>query len=258
MYDIINKLKDVSIVEFYDKDKNFISSVLFTDVSFSFIGFKERYTLNDFNEEWAYQNVEIHSKTFDKLIIFQDYGDDSHNVPSGYDYLNRSLVLPDNNSNLGYYNGKFVHIVFLSDYVRVYDLFESELPDLTSLRQKRPYTFSIATKENKLYYYVTLSTDKNFVKLYKLDVSLDKILSIENINSVLEGRVNNVFFERAKSTTRYISRDYLVKNNYSYNNGVWTKGSVTLTDTSNRPPLFLKLKDKFIFEIEELERISFD
>lgn len=255
MYNIIKELKNTSIIEFYDKNKNFINSIPFTDITFSFIGLNKIHKLQDFNEEIAYQNIEIYSKNFNNLIIFQDYGDDSSNCPLDYDYLNRSLILPDNNSNLGYYNGNFVHIIISHDYVQIYDLFQYELPDLTTLNQKRPYTFSIVTKDNNLYYYITLSTDKYFTKLYKLNKTLKEVLSIKNVNGVLEGDTNNVSLEVAKSNEKYITRDYLVYKNFSYNNGIWTNGFITLTDIGNKPPLFLKYNNEFIFKKEELNNL---
>lgn len=255
MNSIINKLKSLTTIELYDENQQNYKNMLFSDATFNFLNDDCVYNLNEYTEDSTFENVDVYTNELGKLTIFQDYGNDI-NVRSGYDYIPYQLVLPDNNkSSLGYYNGKFVYIIISNNYMRIYDLFEKELPDLSTLNYKRPYTFSIVTDGVDIYYQVSLNLDDYFEYLYKTDKKLTSILTLDNINKVLDGTKNSVQYDNAVSKHKYITRDYLVKQGFSYNNKVWYKNGISLEDWGGDVPFIVKYNNDYIFEIKDLENL---
>ena len=253
MYDVIKELKKVTMVEFYDENQENIKNIPFSNVTFNFIGGNgDVYDLNTFKPRGEYENLEVYSNELGKLIIFQDYGNDSK-PPTGYEVLQYQLMLPDNdNSSLGYYNGKFVYILVSNNYMRIYDLFEYELPDLSTLFYKRPYTFNIITDGDNVYYHISLYLDNYFEHIYKTNKKLSDILTVKNVNELFNGNKNYVPHDDVVSNGKYITRDYLVKQGFSFNNEQWHKNGLYLEDYGEDAPFIVRYNGEYIFEIEEL------
>ena len=256
MYEVVHNLKQVSVVEFYDKDKKLIRSVPFKDVSFKFVGGTDTHNIKDCkNSCLCYNNIKINSDNFGEMYIFQDYGDDPCAIPNAdYKSVNRELIIQGQESSIGYYKGHFVYIIAFKHIMLVYYLFEDRLPNLQTLYYKRPYSFSICTKNDKIYYYLAIRCEDYHEFLHETPYQFKDILSLDNVNNILSSTPNYFDFWEDRCE-KYLTRDKLVCMGFSYSNGEWTKNGVTLRDDGvEYGPTFFYNND-YMFEVEELKKL---
>lgn len=259
MYNVISQLKRVSVVELYDKNKKQIKTIPFKNVSFNFIGSKTKYKFNTKKSDHSltYNNISLSADGIDKMYIFQDYGDGYCSTPTTeYKEIPRELLLQGNEPSIGYCNGSFVYIIVLGNAMLVYELFDAKLPSLTYLRHKRPYSFSLCAKDNKVYYYLTLNCDEFHEFFYDSPFNLSDILSLENVSEVLKTFPYsfNIWDEY---NDKYITRDILVMMGFSYNHDKreWSKNGVTLIDQGPEYNPVFEYNGDYIIEVKELRKL---
>ena len=255
MYEVIKTLKRVSFVEFYDKNKKHVKTTFFKNVSFNYIGDNTKYHFKSKITDMGYDNISLSADGIDKMIIFQDYGDGLDLTPTTeYKAIPRELLLQGNEPSIGYYNGCFVYIIVLNNTMLVYDLFEEKLPNLNHIYHKRPYSFTICTKNDKVYYYLGLNWDEFHEFLYEAPFTLNDLLSFENVTEVLKTFPYS-FNLWEEYNDKYITRDKLVTMGFSYNNGEWTKNGIILIDQcAEFCPLF-EYHGEYIYELKELRKL---
>lgn len=189
MYKVIEDLKSVEVVHFFDEHRKLIKRTILQGSRFYPLGQPNQIEELTGESGYPYYNNIVLVCELGEVIIFQSYGDGEFRTPDGYEEVNKSVVISNSNSSLGYHNGWFVSIDHFATHLYIQRLFEAPLPDLSKLDWKRPYSFEVLHKDRELYYWVHISFGGDaepYRVLSKVPFSYDEVFSVENINKTLE------------------------------------------------------------------------
>lgn len=258
MYEVVEELKSVEAVYFFDENRKLIKEVAFKGVKYYPLGEPNEISELTGESGYPYYNNIVLVCELGEVIIFQSYGDGEFITPDGYEEVNKSLIVSNNNSSLGYHDGWFVSVDKFVNHLSIQRLFKAPLPDLSSLNWKRPYSFCVLNKDKDIYYWVHLSFGRDAEPskfLVKAQFSYDEVFSPSNINSVLI--LYPVRYDADYDLRHYITRDLLVYRGFCFRDGYWEKDGILIKDNRGYYPVdrCFYYNDEEIYLTKELDEI---
>lgn len=202
----------------------------------------------------SYNNITV-TKPNLTLIILQDYGQgDLNPIPEEYSYIPAFLVPIYFSGSIGWCNGYLSIITRNGDILHVIQLQKIPQIEIEKLNAKRPFSYELCSKGNKVFVAVLLNYLEN-TQRYLIDLDIDKTeildpVYIEWAVSVSMEAQEDYTVERQNGRT-FISRDWLVANGWKFDGKAWYKNSQKIVDDCDIQPAFT-YNSKEIFYIDEI------
>lgn len=205
-----------------------------------------------------YQNVTIEGNNF-KLQILQDDGQGCIK-PNNYEILPNELLII--NANICWFNGSISLCHLKGEILNIIQLKEIPEFDMNNIRNKRPYSYNLCTKNKQIFLYVFINYWDSTIIPYNvrheeiiidLHIKYNELFSLVNIKSMINRfeDCNNNFIEKELYNRIILTRDWLVSNNWNYNNGAWQKDDLEILDDKSEKAYFI-YNNNPIFFVDEI------
>lgn len=267
MYDIVKDIRNCRLISVSDFGNTVRAEEYYTKgVQIDVYSHHSQFpTTDEFIEEVShiYNNLTLHNDKFE-LQILQDYGQGCIGIPGGYEMIPQELMEETFNSNIGWFNGYLSLIYLVGDVLYVDRLIEIPKIDLDHIRDKRPYSYFLCAKDKEVYIAIYINywiapdykMIDNHLYLIPTHRSLDVLLSVSNIYAMLDTILINSQGNEWRSTEnkgkRFITRDWLIRNKWNFNDGIWSKNGTSIIDECDETPYF-KQNGDYIFYIEDIK-----